>query len=81
MSHPMDAPPGRPKAHRNQPQAIERDLNPVAIRREFLAAAQWSATKQPTGESLAHLLACTEALLSVLTDDPDVKLDIISGKG
>ena len=81
MGHPMDALPGRPKAHRNQPQAIERDLNHLTIRREFLKAAQDVATKQPTGESLAHLLACTEALLSVLTDDPDVKLKIISGKG
>lgn len=51
--------------------------HPIAVRREYLAAAHEVATRQPTDENVARLLALTQALFAIVCEEPDLELRIV----
>lgn len=50
--------------------------NPVAMRREYLKTAREVATRQPTAENTAYLIALTQALLRDVCCEPELEFRI-----
>ncbi|MGU3628112.1 hypothetical protein [Comamonas sp. C24C] len=50
--------------------------SPVAMRREYLNTAREVATRQPTEESTAYLIALTQALLRDVCGEPALEIRI-----
>ena len=50
--------------------------SPIAMRREYLNTAREVATRQPTEESTAYLVALTQALLRDVCGEPELELRI-----
>ena len=51
--------------------------HPIAVRREYLEAAREVAARQPTEESVARLLALTQALFAIVCGEPELELRIV----
>lgn len=51
--------------------------HPIAVRREYLEAAREVATRQPTDESVARLLALTQALFAIVCGEPELELRMV----
>lgn len=51
--------------------------HPIAVRREYLIAAREVATRQPTDESVARLLALTQALFAIVCGEPELELRMV----
>lgn len=51
--------------------------HPIAVRREYLKAAREVATRQPTDESVARLLALTQALFAIVCGEPELELRMV----
>lgn len=52
--------------------------SPIAMRREYLNTAREVATRQPTEENTAYLIALTQALLREVCGEPalEIRIDV-----
>ena len=50
--------------------------SPIAMRREYLNTAREEATRQPTEENTAYLIALTQALLRDVCGEPGLEIRI-----
>lgn len=50
--------------------------SPIAMRREYLNTAREVATRQPTEENTAYLIALTQALLRDVCSEPSLEIRI-----
>lgn len=50
--------------------------SPIAMRREYIRAAREVATRKPTEENTAYLIALTQALLRDVCGEPELEIRI-----